>query len=191
MQRALIQYRNPKNYALVLEALQKAGRMDLVGFGPQCLIRPPHESRSPRPRKRQTAASSARRSGPAQPEQRPADSPARCAPAACSLRRHGNRCATVRRGRREVRPRPGRRRGAVRTGRPRAGASRPAQHPEQPRRKARPQMTQPYDTIFFDLDGTLTDSAPGVLACVRYALDKLGVDAGRARHRRETSSARR
>ena len=37
-----------------------------------------------------------------------------------------------------------------------------------------------FHTIFFDLDGTLTDSAPGVLACVRYALDKLGVDpAGR------------
>lgn len=31
-------------------------------------------------------------------------------------------------------------------------------------------------TIFFDLDGTLTDSAPGILNCVRYALDKMGVD---------------
>lgn len=40
MQRALIQYRNPKNYGLVIEALRKAGRMDLVGFGPKCLIRP-------------------------------------------------------------------------------------------------------------------------------------------------------
>ena len=40
MQRALIQYRNPKLYDLVLEALQKAGRMDLVGYGPKCLIRP-------------------------------------------------------------------------------------------------------------------------------------------------------
>ena len=40
MQRALIQYRNPKNYDLVLEALRRAGRMDLVGFGPECLIRP-------------------------------------------------------------------------------------------------------------------------------------------------------
>lgn len=40
MQRALIQYRNPKNYDLVYEALQKAGRMDLVGFGAECLIRP-------------------------------------------------------------------------------------------------------------------------------------------------------
>lgn len=40
MQRALIQYRNPKNYDLVLEALKKADRMDLVGFSKQCLIRP-------------------------------------------------------------------------------------------------------------------------------------------------------
>lgn len=40
MQRALIQYRNPKNYDLVLEALEKAGRMDLVGYDKKCLIRP-------------------------------------------------------------------------------------------------------------------------------------------------------
>lgn len=40
MQRALIQYRNPKNYDLVVEALQKAGRMDLIGFDKNCLIRP-------------------------------------------------------------------------------------------------------------------------------------------------------
>ena len=32
MQRALIQYRNPKNYDLVHEALIKAGRQDLIGF---------------------------------------------------------------------------------------------------------------------------------------------------------------
>ena len=40
MQRALIQYRNPKNYDLVLEALREADRMDLVGFDKKCLIRP-------------------------------------------------------------------------------------------------------------------------------------------------------
>ena len=40
MQRALIQYRNPKNYELVLEALKKADRMDLVGYDKHCLIRP-------------------------------------------------------------------------------------------------------------------------------------------------------
>ncbi|MDO5415759.1 MAG: YgiQ family radical SAM protein [Lachnospiraceae bacterium] len=40
MQRALIQYRNPEMYELVEEALIKAGRRDLIGFGPKCLIRP-------------------------------------------------------------------------------------------------------------------------------------------------------
>ena len=40
MQRALIQYRNPKNYELVYEALTKAGRTDLIGFDKKCLIRP-------------------------------------------------------------------------------------------------------------------------------------------------------
>ncbi len=40
MQRALIQFRDPKNYDLVLEALKREGRMDLVGFDRKCLIRP-------------------------------------------------------------------------------------------------------------------------------------------------------
>ena len=45
MQRALIQYRDPKNYALVREALVKAHREDLIGSGAKCLIR----SAPPRP----------------------------------------------------------------------------------------------------------------------------------------------
>lgn len=40
MQRALIQYRNPKLYDLVEEALKKAHREDLIGFDSHCLIRP-------------------------------------------------------------------------------------------------------------------------------------------------------
>ena len=40
MQRALMQYRNPKNYDLVYEALIKAKRQDLIGTGPKCLIKP-------------------------------------------------------------------------------------------------------------------------------------------------------
>lgn len=40
MQRALIQYRNPKNYDLVYEALTQAGRTDLIGYDKKCLIRP-------------------------------------------------------------------------------------------------------------------------------------------------------
>ncbi len=38
MQRALLQYKRPENYQLVLKALTKAGRKDLIGNGPKCLI---------------------------------------------------------------------------------------------------------------------------------------------------------
>ena len=40
MQRALIQYRSPRNHGLVEEALRLAHREDLIGYGPKCLIRP-------------------------------------------------------------------------------------------------------------------------------------------------------
>ncbi len=43
MQRALLQYKNPSNYHLVLNALKKAGREDLIGFSNHCLIRPKHK----------------------------------------------------------------------------------------------------------------------------------------------------
>ena len=63
MQRALIQYRRPENHALVLEALRKAGREDLIGFGKECLI-PPRlireqrgSSRSDRGKKEQRGSS--------------------------------------------------------------------------------------------------------------------------------------
>ena len=45
MQRALLQYRKPENYELVKEALYKAGRTDLIGFEPHCLIPPRKLSR--------------------------------------------------------------------------------------------------------------------------------------------------
>ncbi|MDD7219294.1 MAG: YgiQ family radical SAM protein [Blautia sp.] len=43
IQRALMQYRNPANRKLVLEGLKMADRMDLVGYGKKCLIRPEHK----------------------------------------------------------------------------------------------------------------------------------------------------
>ncbi len=46
MQRALMQYFNPKNRALVEEALKKAGRTDLIGTSEKCLIRPTHPNSS-------------------------------------------------------------------------------------------------------------------------------------------------
>ena len=54
MQRALIQYRNPKNYYLVKEALCKAHREDLIGSGPKCLIRaiPPGQRKTSPPLKK-------------------------------------------------------------------------------------------------------------------------------------------
>lgn len=49
MQRALLQYFNPKNQHLVEEALRRAKRYDLIGYDSKCLIRPtgnPHQRRN-------------------------------------------------------------------------------------------------------------------------------------------------
>ena len=40
LQRALMQWRKPQNRGLVLEALRKTGREDLIGYGKHCLVRP-------------------------------------------------------------------------------------------------------------------------------------------------------
>ncbi len=40
MQRALLQYFNPKNKGLVIETLKKAGRHDLIGYGEKSLVTP-------------------------------------------------------------------------------------------------------------------------------------------------------
>ena len=45
MQRALIQFRNPKNYDLVVTALETAGRTDLIGYDKKCLIRPKYQDK--------------------------------------------------------------------------------------------------------------------------------------------------
>lgn len=50
MQRALMQYKNPRNRDLVIEALEKAGREDLIGDGYKCLVRRP-ERRTGAPRR--------------------------------------------------------------------------------------------------------------------------------------------
>ena len=57
MQRALIQYRDPKNYDLVREALMKAHREDLIGSGAKCLIR----SAPPRPVRKKPGQSNGKR----------------------------------------------------------------------------------------------------------------------------------
>lgn len=43
LQRALLQYRNPKNRSLVIEALKRCGREDLIGSGRKCLIHPQNQ----------------------------------------------------------------------------------------------------------------------------------------------------
>ena len=48
MQRALMQYKNPKNYDLVYEALVKAHREDLIGYGKNCLIPPRNKNKDVR-----------------------------------------------------------------------------------------------------------------------------------------------
>ena len=80
MQRALIQYRDPKNYYLVREALLAAHREDLIGSGPKCLIRavPPRTKPSSTlpPKSKSGAASAARtKSGTAASKGKPSGPP--------------------------------------------------------------------------------------------------------------------
>lgn len=51
LQRALLQYNRPQNAPLVREALEKCGRTDLIGYGPDCLVRPAagNGRKNPRP----------------------------------------------------------------------------------------------------------------------------------------------
>ena len=69
MQRALIQYRSPQNYALVREALIKAHREDLIGNGPKCLIRewPPRPATSAKTPKPTQSVRSGKSGSPAKP----------------------------------------------------------------------------------------------------------------------------
>nr|WP_297177914.1 YgiQ family radical SAM protein [uncultured Agathobaculum sp.] len=49
MQRALLQWRRPDKRPIVLAALKKAGREDLIGYGKECLIRPARGEKPPAP----------------------------------------------------------------------------------------------------------------------------------------------
>ena len=53
LQRALLQYNRPQNAPLVREALIKLHREDLIGFGPECLVRPEQDKRPPKSQKPQ------------------------------------------------------------------------------------------------------------------------------------------
>ena len=69
-QRSLLQWRRPENRKTVLAALRKAGREDLIGYGPDCLVRPEKGAKSPPVTARKTPKS------PETAEKRPAKKPA-------------------------------------------------------------------------------------------------------------------
>ena len=60
LQRALMQYFKPENYADVRRALEQAGRLDLIGDGPECLIpsRRPKDTGHGKPQGRRRGKSS-------------------------------------------------------------------------------------------------------------------------------------
>ena len=82
-----IQYRDPKNYALIHEALVKAGRTDLIGYGPKCLIRPRRgeAEKTPHPAQKQPAPKRPAQKRSA--EKKPAAKPRKAQPAAKEPRR--------------------------------------------------------------------------------------------------------
>ncbi|MBR2698469.1 MAG: DUF3362 domain-containing protein, partial [Clostridia bacterium] len=63
MQRALMHYFKPYNRPLVLKALKKAGREDLIGWGKECLIPPYERERKPADKGSKTPTNHGRRRG--------------------------------------------------------------------------------------------------------------------------------
>ncbi len=62
MQRALLQYRDPRNHELVRKALRLCGREDLIGFGKKALVPPRMPERSMRPAARPSRPARSQRS---------------------------------------------------------------------------------------------------------------------------------
>ncbi len=62
MQRALLQWKRPEKRRLVIEALKEAGREDLIGYGPECLVRPDYS-----PKKTGSSKPKAKKAVPAEP----------------------------------------------------------------------------------------------------------------------------
>ena len=60
LQRALMQWRKPQNRKLVLEALHKTGREDLIGYGKRCLVKPDKGQASGSPSSQHPAAQGGR-----------------------------------------------------------------------------------------------------------------------------------
>ena len=67
MQRALMQWKRPEKRRLVLEALRRTGREDLIGYGKGCLLRPDHPAggqRRPADKKASAEKKQERKSAP-------------------------------------------------------------------------------------------------------------------------------
>ena len=56
MQRALLQWKRPDKRKLVIKALTAAGREDLIGYSPECLVRPDRPPQKPKANKPQPEA---------------------------------------------------------------------------------------------------------------------------------------
>ena len=72
LQRALLQWKRPEFRRLILEALHKTGRTDLIGFGKQCLIRPNTKKPDAQSGKGAPPSRQAERTAPAKAQKKPA-----------------------------------------------------------------------------------------------------------------------
>ena len=70
LQRALMQWRKPQNRKLVLEALQKTDRQDLIGFGKHCLVRPDKGAAPKQPKQEDRRAKQSKQTAPRNPSDR-------------------------------------------------------------------------------------------------------------------------
>ncbi len=56
MQRALLQFKRKENAPLIAKALERCGRGDLIGYGPDCLIPPPYKNKPDREKEKGNTA---------------------------------------------------------------------------------------------------------------------------------------
>ena len=70
LQRALLQWKRPEKRRLIMEALHKAGRTDLIGYGPDCLLRPVRSGEKSSAGKQGTKKASPGKTSPAKPRDR-------------------------------------------------------------------------------------------------------------------------
>ena len=69
MQRALLQTAKPENAPIIREALRKVGREDLIGFGPECLVKPEWKERAEQRQAARDAKSGGEAAGKGKPGQ--------------------------------------------------------------------------------------------------------------------------